>query len=114
MDPAVKKTPTKTAAAKAAPNRLLRQAREEKCFSQEDLAERLGTTQVTISRWERGLMTPSLYYRRKLRAFFGKSLAALGLAPPADRPLRQRAAPASNGRPPGGPTGCQQPHCPFR
>jgi tetratricopeptide (TPR) repeat protein/transcriptional regulator with XRE-family HTH domain len=62
------------------PNRLLRQAREQACFSQEALAERLGTTQVTISRWERGLTNPTFYYRKQLCELFGLLADALGLA----------------------------------
>lgn len=63
------------------PNRLLRQARERACLSQEELAERLGIVQVTVSRWERGVTVPTPYYRRNLCALFGLTATELGLGP---------------------------------
>jgi transcriptional regulator with XRE-family HTH domain len=39
--------------------------------SQEQMAEALGVTRITISSWERGLTRPSRYYRRKLCKAFG-------------------------------------------
>jgi DNA-binding XRE family transcriptional regulator len=61
------------------PNHRLRQARIWRNWRQQDLADHLGTTPVTISRWEVGSQQPGLYFREKLCALFGKSLAELGL-----------------------------------
>jgi len=55
----------------AMPRQGLIAARNEKHLSQLQLADLLGTTPLTVSRWERGLTTPGPYYRRKLVAVFG-------------------------------------------
>ncbi|HKV60055.1 MAG TPA: tetratricopeptide repeat protein [Ktedonobacteraceae bacterium] len=62
-------------------NPYLRIAREERGWSQQDLAERVGTTAVTVSRWENGQTFPSPYFRQKLCEAFDKKLAELGLIP---------------------------------
>src|SRR5581483_7673126 len=67
-------------------NDLLRQARIGRDWRQRDLAEQLGTTVVTVKRWERGYQQPSTYFRVKLCELFGQSAAELGLGegePPA-------------------------------
>jgi transcriptional regulator with XRE-family HTH domain len=75
-------------------NSLLRAARERRSLTQQELAECIGTTFVNISRWENGTTFPSPYYRQKLCEFFGKSLAQLGLVPPApSSPRRTLSAP---------------------
>ena len=61
------------------PNRQLVNARLEQHWSQRELAARLGTTFVNVSRWERGITFPGVYYRRLLCQLFGKSAAELGL-----------------------------------
>ncbi|HEU5377772.1 MAG TPA: FxSxx-COOH system tetratricopeptide repeat protein [Ktedonobacteraceae bacterium] len=60
-------------------NYLLRQERIQRNWRQRDLAEQLGTTVVTIKRWERGSQQPGTYFRIKLCALFGKSAEELGL-----------------------------------
>ena len=60
-------------------NHLLRQERIGRNWRQKDLAEQLGTTTVTVKRWERGYQQPSDYFRIKLCALFGKSAEELGL-----------------------------------
>ena len=50
-------------------------------WRQHELAEKLGTSVVTIQRWEQGSHQPSPYFRVKLCALFGKSAQELGLAP---------------------------------
>jgi tetratricopeptide (TPR) repeat protein/DNA-binding XRE family transcriptional regulator len=57
----------------------LKQERERHGWSQSELAERLGTTQVNISRWETGITTPGPFFRQRLADVFGKSLEDLGL-----------------------------------
>ncbi|GCE12103.1 NACHT domain-containing protein [Tengunoibacter tsumagoiensis] len=46
-------------------------------LSQQDLAEKLGTTFVTVSRWEHGHVQPSAYYRQRLCEIFEKTPAEI-------------------------------------
>lgn len=55
-------------------NRKLREARERKGWSQQRLATVLGTTQTNVSRWEKGVSTPSYYYRELLCVHLGMKL----------------------------------------
>ncbi len=57
----------------------LKQERDRHGWSQSDLAARLGTSQVNISRWEKGLTAPGPYFRQRLADVFAKSLEDLGL-----------------------------------
>jgi transcriptional regulator with XRE-family HTH domain len=57
----------------------LREERLQRGWSQQELADRLGTTVVTIKRWERGTQQPSAYFRVKLCTLFDKSEEELGL-----------------------------------
>lgn len=61
------------------PNRRLRQARELRGWSQAKVAEQIGTDATTVSRWERGLFSPTPYFREKLCQLFGKNAEELGL-----------------------------------
>jgi tetratricopeptide (TPR) repeat protein/transcriptional regulator with XRE-family HTH domain len=61
-------------------NEKLIQARLERNWSQDFIAEQIGTTSVSVSRWERGITIPGPYYRKKLCGLFGKSEAELGIA----------------------------------
>ncbi|HET8839810.1 MAG TPA: helix-turn-helix transcriptional regulator, partial [Ktedonobacteraceae bacterium] len=61
-------------------NTRLRQERIARNWRQRDLAEQLGTTVVTVKRWERGYQQPSTYFRVKLCVLFDKSTEELGLA----------------------------------
>jgi transcriptional regulator with XRE-family HTH domain len=61
-----------------AANRRLRQARELRGWSQAKLAELLGTDATTVSRWERGLFSPTPYFRERLCDLFGKNTEELG------------------------------------
>jgi transcriptional regulator with XRE-family HTH domain/energy-coupling factor transporter ATP-binding protein EcfA2 len=60
-------------------NILLKQAREERGWSQKDVAEKIGTDSKTVSRWERRVAYPSPYFRQKLSDLFEKSLRELDL-----------------------------------
>ena len=60
-------------------NDQLRQERVRRNWRQQDLADRLGTTVLTVKRWERGSQQPSMYFRIKLCALFGKSAEELAL-----------------------------------
>jgi tetratricopeptide (TPR) repeat protein/DNA-binding XRE family transcriptional regulator len=57
----------------------LRQEREQHAWTQSQVAERIGTTQINVSRWENGITVPSPYYRQRLGELFGKSIQELGL-----------------------------------
>lgn len=57
----------------------LRLARQSNGWSQAEVAEHIGTTFVNISRWERGLTTPSAIFRVKLCTLFDKNESELGL-----------------------------------
>ncbi len=61
------------------PNRRLRQARELRGWSQAKVAEQIGTDATTVSRWERGLFSPTPYFRERLCELFGKNAEELGL-----------------------------------
>src|SRR6202043_4119002 len=60
-------------------NNRLRYERELRGWSQADLAEKVGTTQKIVSRWERGENAPVPYYRQKLCKLFEKNASELGL-----------------------------------
>lgn len=56
----------------------LKQERERRAWTQSEVAERIGSTQINISRWENGITIPSPYYRQRLGELFGKSVEELG------------------------------------
>ena len=60
------------------PNDLLRQERILRNWRQREVADHLGTTVVTVNRWERGIQQPGAYFRLKLCALFGKNAEELG------------------------------------
>lgn len=57
---------------KKQPKLHLKNERERRGWSQEKLADLIGTTQKIISRWERGESVPLPYYREKLCTLFSK------------------------------------------
>jgi tetratricopeptide (TPR) repeat protein/transcriptional regulator with XRE-family HTH domain len=61
------------------PRLRLTEARIERKWSQQDVADRIGTTHLNVSRWERGITKPGPYFRRKLCSLFGKSEQELDL-----------------------------------
>jgi transcriptional regulator with XRE-family HTH domain len=67
-------------------NNRLRQERLQRNWRQADLAEQLGTTALTVRRWETGTQQISAYYRVKLCALFGKSAEELGFGPESPQP----------------------------
>ena len=85
-------------------NVLLRQERIRRNWRQQDVADQLGTTAVTVKRWERGSQQPGAYYRVKLCALFGKSAEELGLVAVTPSPLTTTESEA---------TGAVQIHSPF-
>ena len=68
-------------AAQATPNRLLRAARKEQGWTQQQVADRIGAPlSLNVSRWENGTAFPSAYYIERLCQLFGKSVRQLGLS----------------------------------
>jgi transcriptional regulator with XRE-family HTH domain len=66
--------------AQTALNNALRRERELRGWSQRYVAEQIeAPSQFYISRWERGVTTPSPYYREKLCRLFEKNAQELGL-----------------------------------
>lgn len=61
------------------PNYRLKEAREQRGWSQARVAEQIGTDAGNVSRWERGYSSPSPYYREKLSILFGREVHDLGL-----------------------------------
>jgi len=72
-----------------APNRRLKQARELRGWSQAKVAEAIGTDATTVSRWERGLFSPTPYFRERLCKLFARNAEELGLLEPAYQPLER-------------------------
>ena len=71
-------------AAQATPNLLLRSAREERGWTQTDVADRIGAPHpLNISRWESGTAFPRSHYIEQLCLLFDKTPRELGLLPPA-------------------------------
>ena len=60
-------------------NTSLRELRKQRGWTQAELAEALGVTDLTVRRWELGQTTPSVYHVKKLCDLFGKSPQELGL-----------------------------------
>ena len=63
-----------------ASNTLLQAARHRHGWTQQALADQLGTTPLAINRWEQGKAAPSAYFRTRLCDLFGLSMQELGLA----------------------------------
>src|SRR6266700_1543722 len=62
-------------------NQRLIDERHQRQWSQQELANLIGTTPVNVSRWERGVTSPSPYFRQQLCTLLGKSPYELGLLP---------------------------------
>ncbi len=67
--------------------KTIRQLREERGWSQPDLAWRLRVVPRTVSAWERGEQVPRARTRQALAALFGVSVEAIAFGPadPASR-----------------------------
>src|SRR5207302_11070011 len=84
-------------AAHATHNRLLRAARKERGWTQQQVADRIGAPlSLNVSRWENGTAFPSAYYIERLCQLFGKSMRELGLSQITDeRPSESSTPPQS-------------------
>src|SRR5690348_3075914 len=85
-------------AAHTRPNTLLRAARKERGWTQQQVADRIGAPlPINISRWENGMTFPSAYYIERLCQLFGKSMSELGLSQiEHETPVQRSAHPALN------------------
>lgn len=66
---------------KRIPNHRLKQERELRGWSQEDVAERIGAASLSVRRWEHGDAFPSPHFRQQLSGLFEKNPLELGLIP---------------------------------
>jgi DNA-binding XRE family transcriptional regulator len=78
-----KKTPA--GAKKVVPNERLRKARELYYLTQKELGEKIGVTNITVNRWEKGKVMPVPYHRQKLCNFFQMDAETLGLTPSTEK-----------------------------
>jgi transcriptional regulator with XRE-family HTH domain len=69
------------------PNERLRHARSLRGWSQAKLAEEVGTSFEMVSRWERGVTIPTLYFRAHLCEVLGMTAEELGLVHDASEQL---------------------------
>lgn len=53
--------------------KLLKEYREKMFMSQEDLAQKLGISYVTVNRWENGKFEPTIKMKKKLNRLFEKT-----------------------------------------
>jgi WD40 repeat protein/transcriptional regulator with XRE-family HTH domain len=58
---------------------ILKAERVKRGWSQQDVADRIGSTDKSIGRWERGQTFPEPFNRQKLADLYGQSVQALGL-----------------------------------
>ncbi|GAC1427234.1 MAG: hypothetical protein PVS3B3_03950 [Ktedonobacteraceae bacterium] len=77
-------------------NQHLKQQREARAWSRKYVAQQIGSQADTVGRWERGVNTPSPYFRAKLRDLFAQDDDVLGFArtdvsPPGTRPVADQA-----------------------
>lgn len=86
---------------KTARTRLIEE-RKRRQWSQQEIADCIGTTRHNVSRWEAGLTTPGPYFRAKLCELFGTSAQKLGLLDTNPSPSAEREAEVavSTGAPP--------------
>ena len=64
---------------KTVPNERLRYERIRRGWSQQQVADMVGTTPLNVGRWERGVTLPGPYFRRKLCQVYEKSARELDL-----------------------------------
>jgi len=83
-------------------NRQMREAglrlaglRHQYGWKQQQLADQIGTTEETVSRWERGLTVPEPYAQQRLAKLFGLAPADFGWPQESRRPLAAKQPPAA-------------------
>ncbi len=89
-------------ASRLPPSEIIKAQRKRRCWTQEQLAEALGTSAKNVGRWERGETSPSPYYCQRLCEVFGVSPWELGLLeadPLLQLPVEPDTDSAGRGRP---------------
>ena len=61
--------------------KTIRQLRQERGWSQPDLAQRLGVRPNAVANWERGRAMPSPSHRQALAHLFGVNVEAIAFGP---------------------------------
>ena len=61
------------------PNKKLSMEREKRGWTQQFVADHIGSTKLSVGRWERGETTPRTFYQQRLCELFGLSPIELGL-----------------------------------
>lgn len=64
------------------PNSTLRRERQLRGWSQQKIAELVGTSEDVVSRWERGERKPSPFFQEKFCVLYGKNAEELGFIQP--------------------------------
>jgi transcriptional regulator with XRE-family HTH domain len=64
------------------PNNILRRERQLRGWSQQKIAELVGTSEDVVSRWERGERTTSPFFQEKFCVLYGKNAEELGFIQP--------------------------------
>jgi transcriptional regulator with XRE-family HTH domain len=64
------------------PNNILRRERQLRGWSQQKIAELVGTSEDVVSRWERGERKPSPFFQEKFCVLYGKNAEELGFIQP--------------------------------
>src|SRR5579883_794989 len=59
----------------------IKHLRQEKLWTQMELANRLETTTTSVGRWENNVTRPSLHFQQQLCTIFGKTPEELGFLP---------------------------------
>jgi len=67
----------------------IRELRKAKGWTQAELARKLGTDNVTVSRWERGVSSPRPMARRQLKELLGAPRTPKGRVPFAEDPTER-------------------------
>lgn len=60
---------------------ILKHLRQDRLWSQAELARLIGTTPVSVGRWENNITRPNLYFQQQLCKLFSKSPEELGFVP---------------------------------
>ncbi len=68
---------------------ILKRLRQEKLWSQAELAHRIGTTPVSVGRWENNITRPNLHFQQQLCEIFARSPENLGFVPQAEPEHRE-------------------------
>ena len=76
------------AVARGGAKKTIRQLREERGWSQLDVAVRVRASATAVYKWERGRAVPRPQYQQRLAALFGISVEELALEPAEQAPAR--------------------------